>query len=93
MVDPVEDAMVSGLTPAVPTRERVDTGEEVPIPTFPFARMEKSEVPVEDATENGLSDPVPWIENFELFTDAVEVPIAIYDEAMIDEDVELTPLP
>lgn len=34
-------------------------GVEVPIPTLPFARIEKSEEPEDDATSNGLVEPLP----------------------------------
>ena len=37
----------------------LSVGEEAPIPMLPFARMEKRDVPLEDATENGLSEPDP----------------------------------
>ena len=72
MVDPVDDAMVSGLTPALPTRESVDPGVEVPIPTFPLAKIVRNEVPDEDATVRAGRDPARACRNTE--DDVVVVP-------------------
>ena len=60
--------------------------------TRPFARIEKRVVPVDDATENGFSDPVPWMENLLLLIDE-EVPMEMFDVAMIDDEVEERPCP
>ena len=49
-----------GLTPALPTSERVDPGVEDPIPTFPLAKIVRNEVPDDDATLNGLVAGDPW---------------------------------
>ena len=47
------------VTPRVPTTPRRYAGVDDPIPTFPFCRIVKREVPVEEATLNGLipADP------------------------------------
>ena len=60
------------------------------MPTLPFARMEKNEVPEEEATVKGLSDPDPWMENLLLLIEE-EVPIEMFDAAIIDDDVEERP--
>ena len=80
------------VTPSVPATPSVNAGEEEPIPTFPFCKIEKSDVPVEDATENGFSPLVPWIENLDELTDD-EVPTAMNDALMREVDVADTPLP
>ena len=91
-VEPVLDAMRNGFFPPVPMRENCATGDDIPIPMFPFARIEKRVVPVEDATEKGFSDPVPWMENLLLLIDE-EVPMEMFDVAMIDDEVEDRPCP
>jgi hypothetical protein len=47
---PVDEAIVSGLTPFVPLTARVAIGVDVPIPTFPPASIEKYEALDDDAT-------------------------------------------
>jgi hypothetical protein len=37
----------------------VNAGDDEPIPTFPFWRIVKSDVPVEEATLNGLTPAAP----------------------------------
>jgi hypothetical protein len=71
--DPVEEEKVkiSAILPAVPVRESLDEGVDDPIPTFPLARIVKSDVPVEDATLNGLSPDTPKTESV---ATGVEVP-------------------
>jgi hypothetical protein len=44
---------------AIPWRARRDDGVEEEIPTLPLLMIERSEVPVEDATLNGLTPAVP----------------------------------
>jgi hypothetical protein len=58
-VDPDEDAITRGFTPLLPVRESEADGVDVPIPTFPFWRIVKSDVPVEDATLNGSVPALP----------------------------------
>jgi hypothetical protein len=43
------------VTPKVPATPNVYADVVAPTPTFPLARIEKSDTPVEDATLNGLS--------------------------------------
>lgn len=78
-VAPVEDAIANGFTPPRPSTDRVATGDEVPIPTFPFERTVKSDdvanpAEVVDATEkSGVVFPnEDWMNNL---ADGVEVPI------------------
>jgi hypothetical protein len=77
---PVEDAMRSGLVPALPVRERDADGVDDPTPTLPFASIEKRDVvappPVDEATPKiMLDDPsAPCIEKR---ANGVEVPIAM----------------
>ena len=56
VVIPVDDAYVKKRSPAT---VRVRDGEVEPIPTFPFPRMVKSAAPVDEATVNGFTPPVP----------------------------------
>jgi hypothetical protein len=46
--------------PLTPSRE---TGDEEPIPTFPFAKTVSNCAPLEEATTNGFSVPLPWMLN------------------------------
>ena len=48
------------LTSSEPLTPKVVTGLAVPIPTFPFAKTVKKEVPEDDATLKGFKVPVPW---------------------------------
>jgi hypothetical protein len=48
------------VPPATPVMERLAAGVDDPTPTLPFCRIVKSEVPVEDATLNGLTPAEPW---------------------------------
>jgi succinylarginine dihydrolase len=52
--------------------ENVDDGVEEPMPMFPFARIVKSDVPVEDAMRSGLFPAVPRMVSDD---DGVVVPI------------------
>jgi hypothetical protein len=56
---PVEDAMRKGLNPDFPVIESEAAGVDEAIPTLPFWRMVKSDVPVDDATLNGLVEGFP----------------------------------
>jgi hypothetical protein len=58
---PDEDATVKifEVSPAVPLIASLDDGADDPIPMFPFWRIVKSCVPVDDATENGLTPALP----------------------------------
>ena len=78
-VDDVDDA-----------NESADVGVVVPIPMLPFARMVKSDAPEEDATENGLRVPEPWIENLEELIGVV-VPMEMLDDAIRVLDVAPAP--
>ena len=44
---------------AIPWRARRDEGVDEEIPTLPLLMIERSEVPVDDATVNGLTPAVP----------------------------------
>jgi hypothetical protein len=50
---PVDDAIVTGFTPAVPVREKVDTGVDDPTPNLPLEPKVNMRAPVEDAIANG----------------------------------------
>ena len=47
----------------LPLTERLVKGLDVPIPTFPLARTEKSDAPEDEATLNGSAAGEPWIDN------------------------------
>ena len=52
-----KDTSVEGVV--LPAIWSLSVGEVTPIPTLPFWMMEKREVPVEDATLNGLTPALP----------------------------------
>ena len=68
---PEDDATANGLVPARPVIESVPIGVDDAIPMFPFARIVKSDDPVEEATTNGLVVEVPWTKRV---ADSVVVP-------------------
>jgi hypothetical protein len=63
------------VTLKVPPTARRDPGVVDPIPTFPLASTVKSVLPVEEATVNGLSDPVPCTKKVEVLLVVVPTPI------------------
>lgn len=57
--DPREKvSVIDGVV--LPAMTSLSVGVVVPIPTFPFASIEKSEAPVEEETLNGLTPAAPW---------------------------------
>ena len=52
-----KETSVDGVV--LPAIWSLSVGEETPIPTLPFWMIERSDVPVEDATLNGLTPAFP----------------------------------
>ena len=63
------------VTPRVPPTPKVYPGVVDPIPTFPLASTVKSVLPVEEATVNGLLDPLPCTKKVVVLLVVVPTPI------------------
>ena len=87
----LESIIYFGIGPVtvLPPKVKSALGVELPIPTLPFARTVKSDVPVEDATLNGFCVPLPCIlyvtvEDVALIPETVPLSIEIPDPSVVE---------